>query len=93
MQRDARVQAGTWSGGLPARMSWQAMAACRRSPLDFFSADPGIQGQCIALCRRCAVTEQCLRYAVETREPEGVWAGEVFSRRRLRALAQQLGRS
>jgi WhiB family transcriptional regulator, redox-sensing transcriptional regulator len=72
------------------RREWQRLAACRRSGLDFFSLDRDVQRQCIATCRRCPVVRQCLRYAVESREPEGVWAGQLLSKRRLRALAQRV---
>jgi len=76
---------------LPAvRPPWQTMAACRRSGLDFFSMDRDVQAACIEVCRACPVTDECLRQAVEHREPEGVWAGEVVTRRRLRSLARRL---
>jgi WhiB family transcriptional regulator, redox-sensing transcriptional regulator len=70
-----------------AREQWRVLAACRDGALDFFSDDLAVQRACIAVCRRCPVARECLRYAVETREAEGIWAGEVFSRRRLRTLA------
>jgi hypothetical protein len=73
------------------RLAWQSTAACPRSGLDFFSLDPEVQRQCIEICHRCPVTSECLRYAVETRELEGVWAGEVLTKRRLRLLARRLG--
>jgi hypothetical protein len=72
------------------RPSWQTMAACRRSGLDFFSMDRDVQAACIEVCRRCPVTDECLRQAVEHREPEGVWAGEVVTKRRIRTLARRL---
>jgi len=74
----------------PSRPPWQAMAACRRSGLDFFSVDHDVQAACIEVCRACPVTDECLRHAVEHREPEGVWAGEVVTRRRLLTLARRL---
>jgi hypothetical protein len=72
------------------RPPWQALAACRRSGLDFFSLDRDVQAACIEVCRACPVTLECLRQAVEHREPEGVWAGEVVTKRRIRTLARRL---
>jgi hypothetical protein len=73
-----------------ARPPWQTLAACRCSGLDFFSLDHDVQAACIEVCRHCPVMGDCLRQAVEHREPEGVWAGEVVTKRRLRTLARRL---
>ena len=72
------------------RPPWQTQAACRRSGLDFFSVDRDVQAACIEVCRHCPVMHDCLRQAVEHGEPEGVWAGEVVTKRRQRSLARRL---
>jgi len=77
--------------GFPdGRPAWQSLAACRRSGLDFFSVDRDVQAACIEVCRGCPVVTECLRQAVGHREPEGVWAGEVVTKRRHRSLARRL---
>lgn len=62
---------------------WTRLAACREeNPELFFSAFNERGGKrtyreelAIAVCKRCAVIEQCGQYAIDNREPYGVWGG------------------
>jgi WhiB family transcriptional regulator, redox-sensing transcriptional regulator len=36
-----------------------------------------------AICGRCAIRQQCLDYAVTTRQPDGIWGGASEAERRL----------
>ncbi|MGH9166454.1 MAG: WhiB family transcriptional regulator [Acidimicrobiia bacterium] len=67
------------------------MAACRDSdPNLFFPV--GTTGFALdqielakAICRQCAVQDECLQYALETNQESGVWGGFAEDeRRRLR---------
>jgi WhiB family redox-sensing transcriptional regulator len=72
---------------LPA-MRWQADALCaepRHAGVEFFPE----RGQSIeparAVCHRCAVSEECLGYALDRKIKHGVWGGlSERERRRIR---------
>jgi WhiB family redox-sensing transcriptional regulator len=78
---------------------WRDMAACRNEDPDLFfpigTSGPSLlqTEQAKAVCRRCPVREQCLRWALETRDCLGVWGGtsenerRALRRRRQRAQA------
>jgi WhiB family redox-sensing transcriptional regulator len=62
---------------------WQLRAACRGSDTALFYHPENERGpsrlrrerRAKAVCARCPVTENCLRWALATREPYGVWGG------------------
>ena len=62
---------------------WYEEAACLgQATNDFYPADNERgprrrRRETLAkqVCARCAVTVQCLRWALDTREPHGVWGG------------------
>lgn len=60
---------------------WRARAACREEdPELFFPVGQGPDataqtGQAKEVCRRCPVMDQCLQWALETRQDAGVWGG------------------
>lgn len=65
---------------------WRAKAACRGCdtgiffPLTDEAAEPAK-----AICASCPVREECLEYALATRQDDGVWGGLTeLERRRLR---------
>jgi WhiB family transcriptional regulator, redox-sensing transcriptional regulator len=76
-------------------------AACRTAdPELFFPIGGGGAGiaeiaRAKAVCGRCPVREQCLDYAVESRQAHGVWGGttvderRAIAARRRRALTRQ----
>ena len=70
---------------------WREHAACRDSDASlFFPA--GSTGAAIeqieaakAVCATCPVRDDCLRFALETNQEDGVWGGrDEIERRRLR---------
>lgn len=55
---------------------WWERAACRGSKLDFTSDHPVVIDKAKRFCRtQCAVRDDCLRHALNHREPYGVWGG------------------
>ena len=73
---------------------WRQAAACRG--LDtavFFPANEEDVGPAKAVCERCPVREQCLEWALATRQNDGVWGGLTETeRRRLRRRRQAAAR-
>lgn len=67
---------------------WQKGAACRSYPAEmFFPATdaPGAAKPAKLICSACPVREDCLSFALETAQSEGVWGGmDAGERRRLR---------
>ena len=67
---------------LVPRPRWMSMGACRWHPdVDFFGAS-GNQDLAKTICGACPVTEECLAYALERYENEGVWGGKTPAERR-----------
>ncbi len=63
---------------------WQSRAACRGPqavvffpPSHFERKDEKLERETRAkdICGQCAVREPCLEYAIEIREPHGIWGG------------------
>lgn len=73
------VQAGH---RLPPAEDWKSRAACH-SLIEFFYPPRGERAQererretrAKEVCARCAVRSQCLEYALEHREADGIWGG------------------
>ncbi len=65
---------------------WQARAACLSSHPDLFFPKRGESTlEAKAICNDCEVQEECLEFALETRERFGIWGGKSEQeRRRLR---------
>jgi WhiB family redox-sensing transcriptional regulator len=78
---------GEWTRG------WQTDAACRGADSTLFFAPNYFErreekvAREMRICAVCPVREPCLRYALRTRDPHGVWGGlnELERRRLLRA--------
>lgn len=69
--------------GLP-EPAWRDAALCREGiGVDFFpfSEDAQAIRRVKEVCARCPVTEDCLAYAMQTRQGEGVWGGLTPSER------------
>lgn len=67
---------------------WAVYSACREAdPEIFFAATRADERAALAVCGACAVADQCLEFAIETRERFGVWGGthERERRKMLRA--------
>ena len=80
-------------------VSWQSQAACRGADANLFfpphhqekkDERDVRESQAKAVCGRCPVREACLAFALETREPHGIWGGLNELERR-RALQRQAG--
>ena len=79
-----------------ANRDWVEHAACRgMNPALFFAGNnPGRAGNkpqvahAVKVCAGCPVKAECLDYALNAREIEGVWGGEDFTRSRRRALVK-----
>ena len=61
-----------------AKPTWRDAAACREwTGVDFFPFSEDIQAirRVKEVCSMCPVTEDCLAFAIETRQGDGVWGG------------------
>jgi WhiB family redox-sensing transcriptional regulator len=61
---------------MTADLSWQERALCSQTDPDAFHPEKG--GSTVEarrICRRCEVQPACLQYALDTRQPHGVWGG------------------
>ncbi len=68
----------------PPRRPWLDQAACVDVALSVFFSDDGWDLlEALAICRGCPVRQQCLEYALATRERHGVWGGKTPEQRRL----------
>jgi WhiB family redox-sensing transcriptional regulator len=62
---------------------WEADAACKgMDPSIFFPVNDDDALEAIAVCRACPVRDECLSWALETRERFGVWGGMTEKQRR-----------
>lgn len=77
--------------------SWRRWSACQGlDPAIFFPGSDEEAEEAKVVCESCLVREDCLEYALENREHDGVWGGatererrRIIRRRRRRALAEQ----
>lgn len=70
------------------RDDWRDEAACLGTDTDSFYPTKGEEARVAKkICRRCRVKSQCLNYAIEMNDPNGIWGGlgEGERRRLLRA--------
>ena len=57
---------------------WAVFAACRDADADmFFGTSREAERGALALCAICTVQDECLEYALATRERFGVWGGKT----------------
>lgn len=68
----------------PSRVTWQDRAACRGPQAVVFFPPPSFERKADrqerelrakAICSECSAREECLEYALDIREPHGVWGG------------------
>jgi hypothetical protein len=73
--------------------SWREEALCRDLPeVDFFPTPEDTAAIKLAqeVCAACPVARECLEYAIETRQIEGIWGGHTPKERiKVRRLWQQ----
>jgi WhiB family redox-sensing transcriptional regulator len=65
-----------------------SLAACQSAdPELFFPVSAGHSAAEIArakaICARCSIRQQCLEYALESQQPDGIWGGASEQERRL----------
>ncbi len=67
-------------------LDWKSDAACRTVDTSiFFPESETAAAPALAVCARCPVRDQCLDFALETRQHDGIWGGATETeRRRLR---------
>jgi WhiB family redox-sensing transcriptional regulator len=79
LRRDEHGETSSYEG-----FDWQRDAACRGEHAPLFFPPPhferkelrlGRERRAKAICRSCPVADHCLTYALEYREPHGVWGG------------------
>lgn len=82
----------------PSRITWQDRAACRGPqavvffpPASFERKSDRLERErrAKAICAECTARPECLDYALQIREPHGVWGGLNESERS--QLLQQAG--
>lgn len=72
--------------------SWREIAACTdETAVSFFPQpdDLGAINEAKAVCATCPVADDCLQFAVETNQPDGIWGG-LTVKERMRARRQWL---
>jgi WhiB family transcriptional regulator, redox-sensing transcriptional regulator len=69
-------------------------AACEGADSSvFFPVSDTFAGEAKAICATCPVAEQCLEYAIATRQSDGVWGGmTAIERHRLLRRRQKIAR-
>ena len=68
-------------------VNWRKQALCAGHPDRgaWFAEDSASSKRAQAVCRACPVREECLAFAVSTRQRDGIWGGMTpYQRRRLR---------
>lgn len=65
---------------------WREAAACIDAPADvtFFPDKEDLTGivKAKAICATCPVADECLTWAIETNQSEGIWGGHTAKERR-----------
>ena len=64
---------------------WYDEAQCQGTSQQIFfpqKNSPQLESIAKSICAACAVTEQCLEYALLTRQTEGIWGGKTAKERR-----------
>ena len=78
---------------MPTRnLDWKADAACRDLDTNLFFPDSeSDSGPALAVCAVCPVREQCLDFAIRTRQNDGVWGGATETERK--RIRRRMGRT
>jgi WhiB family redox-sensing transcriptional regulator len=72
---------------------WTRQSACRGlDPMIFYPVSDEEAGAAQSVCAECPVQVDCLEYALENRERDGVWGGAT-ERDRRRIIRQRRRRS
>ncbi len=74
---------------------WWDLAACQSADPELFfpvsGAGAGLAEieRAKAICARCAIRQQCLDFALESRQSHGIWGGTSEEERRVIAARQR----
>jgi WhiB family transcriptional regulator, redox-sensing transcriptional regulator len=61
---------------------WREVAACADRPeVDFFADNQAEVARARAVCSSCPVLDDCLAFAIETNQPDGIWGGHTAKER------------
>lgn len=73
---------------------WRQQAACRGADTSvFFPEEDESAAPALEICAQCPVREDCLEFALITRQDDGVWGGLTGAeRRRLRRRRREAAR-
>lgn len=64
-------------------MTWRGQAACRNLDTEIFFPDSEADaGPALSVCAVCPVRAECLDWAIETRQHDGVWGGTTETERK-----------
>lgn len=80
-------------------MDWRSCAACRDVDPELFfpigNTGPALRQieEAKQVCGRCKVTEECLRWALESGQDSGVWGGLSEDERRALKRRARVGAS
>jgi len=63
---------------------WREAASCLEETVNFFpdKEDVGSISKAKAICATCPVADQCLSWAIESNQTEGIWGGHTPKERR-----------
>ena len=77
---------------MPTRnLDWKADAACRNLDTAIFFPDAEADsGPALEVCASCPVRQQCLDFALLTRQHDGVWGGATETERK--RIRRRMGR-
>jgi WhiB family redox-sensing transcriptional regulator len=78
---------------MPTRnLDWKADAACLDLDTSlFFPESESDAAKAITVCAICPVREECLDFAIRTRQNDGIWGGRTEPERR--RLRRRVGRT
>ena len=61
--------------------AWTALSACRDADPDELFVTGAAQNRAKAVCMGCPVLDDCLGFAIETNQPDGIWGGYTSKER------------
>ena len=74
---------------------WRQLAACKGADVSIFFPDTEEEADAAkAVCAACPVRDECLEFALATRQDDGIWGGLTETeRRRLRRRRREAARA
>lgn len=71
--------------------TWREDGICWDSPMPEIWFEPDLFDAARRLCNECPVQYECISFAIQTRQPEGVWGGYSFSSyRKIRRVPEEI---